>query len=129
MSEGWLCSLRGARSWTIWEDIFVGQVFFFGVGGFVWDDFLGIFGMCSFLVGDSLKVLFFYTSNILKGLNDIMSGAYLFKKGLNETSLGAMAIIYIYIIYCHVHISTYNPLKFNVDIKKEVTVTTMSKTI
>lgn len=53
-----------------------------------------------------------------------MSGAYLFQKGLYQTSLGAMAIIYI---YCHVHIFTYNPLKFNVDTKKEVTVSTMSK--
>ena len=75
-----------------------------------------------FLVGDSLKVLFFNTSNILKGLNDIMSGAYLFKKVSTKLAWGLWLYIYI---YCHVHIFTYNPLKFNVDTKKEVTVTTM----
>lgn len=46
--QGWLCSLRGARSWKIWEDIFCWASVFLGGGGFVSDDFLGIFGMCSF---------------------------------------------------------------------------------
>ena len=89
--EGWLCSLRGARSWIIWEGyIFVGQVLFWGrrqerpgaskvavlaqslgadfdptkmdvtdVEDLFGMIFLEFFGMCSFLVGDSLKVLFF----------------------------------------------------------------------
>ena len=61
-----------------------------------------------FLVGDSLKVLFFNTSNILKGLNDIMSGAYLFKKVSTKLAWGLWLLYTYTVMYIYLHTTLWN---------------------